>query len=78
MARVVAEFQVDGPEHGYNGDLGPLSTLFWQGEAAAYAELRICAPKDFDTEAWKIRTIQRYQSLLALARVRPGEGKGQA
>ena len=77
MARVVAEFQSDGPGHGYNGDRGPLATLFWQGEAAAYAELRICAPKSFDVEAWKSRTIRRYQWLLALALLRPGDGKGR-
>jgi hypothetical protein len=75
MIRVVAEFEKDGPDHGYNGDLGPISTLFWRGEAAAYAELRICAYEGFDTEAWKSRAIGRYQSLFALAGVRLGDGK---
>jgi len=78
MARMIAEFRKDGPECGYNGDVGPLATLFWKGEGATYAELRICAPKDFDVEAWKRRTVEHYKTLLSLAQVRPGDGaKGQ-
>jgi hypothetical protein len=75
MIRMVAEFRRDGPECGYNGDVDSLASLFWRGEAAAYGELRICAPKDFDVEAWKSRTIRRYQSLLSLAGAKPGSGK---
>jgi hypothetical protein len=74
MIRIVAEFRHDGPGCGYNGDVDSLATLFWHGEAAAYGELRICAPKGFDVEAWKGRTIRRYQSLLSLAGAEPGSG----
>jgi hypothetical protein len=75
MSRLVAELRQDGPDCSYNGDVGPLATLFWRGEDAAYAELRICAPPGFDVSAWKTRTLARYVILLALARVRPGDGQ---
>ena len=75
MIQMIAEFRRDGPECGYNGDVGPLATLFWQGERETYAELRICPSKDFDVEAWKFRTIARHKTLLALAGAEPGDGR---
>jgi hypothetical protein len=74
MTLVVAEWCQDGPQMGYNGDMGPMADLFWKGEEALRAELRICAGPDFDREAWKNRKITKYTKLLALAGVKPGDG----
>lgn len=74
MIQMIAEFRKDGPECGYNGDVGPLATLFWEGERKTYAELRICAPKDFDVEAWKTRALARYKTLLTLAGAEQADG----
>jgi hypothetical protein len=75
MSEMVAEFRKDGPELGYNGDVGPIATLFWEGDEKAYADLQICAPRGFDVEKWKISTLGRYKALLALAGVEPGDGR---
>jgi hypothetical protein len=79
MTHIVDEFREDGPDHGYNGDVAHLASLYWIGEATTYAELRICAPASFDVEAWKQRTLARGRTLLALAGAKPGDGaKGQS
>jgi hypothetical protein len=75
MLGIVAHFRRDGPGHGYNGDVDGLATLFWHGEDAAYAELRIAASQGFDVERWKRRTLGRYRFLLALAGVQSGDGR---
>ena len=74
MVKALAEWRADGRDVGYNGDMGQLADLYWNGEAAVRKSLGVCAPADFDRNAWKDGVIARYKRLLSLAGVSPGDG----
>ncbi len=74
MVKALAEWRADGRDVGYNGDMGQLADLYWNGEAAVRKSLGVCAPADFDRNAWKDGVVARYKRLLCLAGVAPGDG----